>query len=177
MTTDEVAAYLDTSALVRMVECDVQSPSTRALNTGSPVAALCSSSRPPVGISSLTIIEFHNTLATMWRNNHPDCSEFDQDWVDRSQVKVMDLLASGRLTLRSSPTRAAEHALALITLATRNHGNGFRVWDAIHLIIAASWSHERGTPVELWTADKDFDRFVDLVPEFKHFVQIRYLSE
>ncbi len=130
-----------------------------------------------MGLSSLTIVEFHNTLATNWRANNPGYKEFDQAWVERSQVKVMDLVARQRLILRSAPARAVEHALALVTLATRDHRNGLRVWDAIHLITAATWAHELQATVGLWTTDKDFGKFVDLFPHFKQFVQIRNLDQ
>ena len=167
MTVTANSVYLDTSALVRMVECDVRSPSPRNLRAGGPVAQLCSDHAPLAGLSSLTIVEFHNTLATNWRNNSPEYAEYDQGWVERSQVKVMDLMASQRLTLRSTPPRAEEHAIALVTLATRDYGNGLRVWDAIHLITATAWAHELQAPVELWTTDQDFGRFVDLFPHFQ----------
>ena len=171
------SVYLDTSALVRMVECDVGSPSVRNLHAGGPVARLCADEEPPVALSSLTIVEFHNTLATNWRTNDAEYEEYDQAWVELSQVKVMELLARQRLILRSAPARADEHAIALVTLATRDHRNGLRVWDAIHLITAAAWAHELQATVELWTTDQDFRKFVDLFPEFKQFVQIRNLDE
>lgn len=177
MTVRASSVYLDTSALVRMVECDVTRPSVRSLHAGRPVAKLCAKQVPAVGLSSLTIVEFHNALATNWRSNDAGQQEYDQAWVDRSQVKVMKFLARQRLTLRSVPARADEHAIALVTLATRDHGNGLRVWDAIHLITAAAWAHEVQATVELWTTDRDFGRFVDLFPEFKQFVQIRNLDD
>ncbi len=177
MTVSASSVYLDTSALVRMVECDVKSPSARNRHAGEPVAQLCANHAPPVGLSNLTIIEFHNTLATNWRTTNAGYEEFDQAWVERSQVKVMELLARQRLILRPVPKRADEHAIALVTLATRDHGNGLRVWDAIHLITAAAWAHELQASVELWTTDQDFRRFVDLFPEFKQFVQIRNLDD
>ena len=177
MTVPARSVYLDTSALVRMVECDVRSPSSRNLRAGGPVAQLCADQVPLVGLSSLTIVEFHNTLATNWRTNDPGYEEYDQAWVERSQVKVMELLARQRLILRSVPARADEHAIALVTLATRDHSNGLRVWDAIHLITAAAWARELQASVELWTTDQDFRRFVDLFPEFEQFVQIRNLDD
>ena len=177
MTVPASSIYLDTSALMRMVECDVKSPSARNRHAGGPVAQLCADQAPLVGLSSLTIIEFHNTLATNWRTGGTEYEEYDQEWVDRSQVKVMELLATQRLILRSIPARADEQAIALVTVATRDHGNGLRVWDAIHLITAAAWAHELQATVELWTTDRDFRRFVDLFPEFKQFVQIRNLDD
>ena len=126
---------------------------------------------------SLTIVEFHNALAANWRGTHSTCVEYDQAWVERSQVKVMELLAKSRLILRPVPGRADEHAIALVTLATRDYGNGFHVWDAIHLITSAAWARELQATVELWTTDTDFVRFVDLFPEFKRFVQIRNLDD
>ena len=171
------SVYLDTSALVRMVECDVESPSPRNRHAGEPVVQLCADQTRPVGLSILTIVEFHNTLATNWRANNAGYEDYDQAWVERSQIKVMELLAGKRLILRSAPPRADEHAIALVTVATRDHRNGLRVWDAIHLITAAAWAHESQATVELWTTDQDFSRFVDLFPQFKEFVQIRNLDD
>jgi len=169
--------YLDTSALMRMVESDVKNPSLRNRQAGSPVTQLCAAQSPPVGLSTLTIIEFHNNLATNWRASDAEHVEYDQKWVEHSQVRVMELVASQRLTVRSAPPRAEEQAIALVTVATRDYGNGFRVWDAIHLLTAAKWAHELQASVELWTTDQDFGKFVDLFPEFKQFIQIRNLDD
>ena len=128
--------------LVRMVESDVKNPSSRNIHAGKPVGQLCADQTPLTGLSSLTIIEFHNTLATNWRSNVSEYEEYDQGWVERSQVKVMELIANQRLIVRSVPAGAKEHAISLVTLATRDHGNGLRVWDAIHLITAAAWARD-----------------------------------
>lgn len=162
---------------MRMAECDVKQPSPRNGHAGGPVNHLCADSDPPAGLSYLTIVEFHDALATNWRMNDAGYEEYDQEWVEGSQVKVMKLLARRRLTLRTVPSRAYEHAIALVTLATRDHSNGLRVWDAIHLITASAWAHELQSQVELWTTDKDFQRFVDLFPEFKQFIHIRNLDD
>ena len=177
MTAPASSIYLDTSALVRMVECDVSNPTSRNQHAGGPVTQLCAGPTPQVGLSSLTIVEFHNTLAANWRDTQSTSVEYDQTWVERSQIKVMKLLAENRLILRTVPARADEHAIALVTLATRDHGNGLRVWDAIHLITAAAWARELQATVELWTTDTDFGRFVHLFPQFKQFVQIRNLDD
>ena len=174
VTTSSV--YLDTSALMRMVECDVKLPSNRNRHAGGPVAQLCADQVPTVGLSHLTILEFHDALATNWRMTDPRYKAYDQTWVERSQVRVMELLARQRLVLRSVPGGAHEHAIALITLATRDHKVSLRVWDAIHLITAAAWAHELKASVELWTTDQDSQRFVDLFPEFKRFVHVRNLD-
>ena len=176
MTKPARTVYLDTSALMRMVECDVQCPSPRNQHAGGPVAQLCLSQAPTVGLSPLTIVEFHDAIAKNWRMNDPQYKEFDQAWVERSQVRVMELLAMQRLTLRLVPQRAYEHAITLMTLATRDHGIGLRVWDAIHLITASAWGHELQETVELWTTDKGFGRFVGLFPHFRQFVRIRNLD-
>ena len=177
MTAPASSVYLDTSALMRMVECDVRSPSVRNLHAGTPVGQLCTAQTPMVGLSSLTLLEFHNILATNWRTNTPQYAEFDQAWVEHSQVRVMELVATRRLTLRPIRPRAEEQATALVTLATRDYGNGLGIWDAIHLITAAGWAHELQATVELWTTDQGFRRFVDLFPEFNRFVHIRNLDD
>lgn len=177
MTSHKARIYLDTSALVRMVECDISNPSSRNLHAGGPVVQLLESEELEVGLSSLTIVEFHNTLATNWRTNNDGYLEYDQAWVERSQVRVMELVATGRLILRTVPSHAEQHALALVTLATRSFGNGLRIWDAIHLITATAWAHEFQATVELWTTDRDFGRFVDLFPYFRRFVRVHNLDD
>ena len=177
MTATARSVYLDTSALMRMVESDVPSPSVRNQHAGEPVAQLCADEMPAVGLSPLTIVEFHDAIAQNWRMGDPNYKEYDQAWVERSQVKVMESVAKQRLILRPVPARAYEHAITLVTLATRDHGNGLRVWDAIHLITAAAWGHELHATVELWTTDQGFGRFVALFPHFEQLVQIRNLDD
>ena len=177
MTVPAFSVYLDTSALMRMVECEVKSPTDRNRHAGGHVVELCADEAPPAGLSTLTIVEFHDALATNWRMNDAGYEEYDQAWVEHSQVRVMELLSRQRLILRSVPPRAYEHAIALMTVATRDHGNGLRTWDAIHLITAVAWAHELQSTVELWTTDRGFRRFVDLFPHFEQFVQIRNLDD
>jgi hypothetical protein len=169
--------YLDTSALVRMAESNVLHPSDRNQHAGQPVISLCGDPKRIAGLSDLTIIEFHNALASDWRTAGADYNEYDQAWVESAQMKVMGMVANGSLTFRRVPPQAAEQAIALVTLATRDHGNGLRTWDAMHLITAAEWAHELTHKVELWTTDTDFGRFVDLFPHFQQFVQIRNLDD
>jgi hypothetical protein len=169
--------YLDTSACVREAEADCQNPTQRNTHAGGPVANLYGDTSRSAALSPLTLLEFHNTLATRWRSNNSEDQEFDQAWVEKAQVRIMDLIASGRLIVRSLPPRAAEHAMTLVTLATRDHGNALRTWDAIHLIVAAGWAHELNQQVELWTTDRGFVRFVDLFPHFGQLVLVRNLDD
>lgn len=174
-----VPIYLDASALVRWVEADVASPSARNLSCAAPVAAVCSAETPVLGLSELTIMEFHNTVISCWRagiNGHATYAGHDQSWAEQSQLKLMRLVADRRVEVRGIPAWASEQALALVTVATRDHGNGLQTWDAVHLIVAARWALELGVTVELWTSDSDFGRFVELFPHFKRFVQVRNLD-
>lgn len=70
----------------------------------------------------------------------------------------------------SVPPRAAEHAMILVTIATRDHGSAFRVWDALHLLTAAAWAYAIRSVVGLTTTDRDFERFISLFPHFKTHV-------
>ena len=177
MNTVQSFVYLDTSALARRAEMTVPNPSARNVHAGQPVEELLlNDSTKVVGLSELTLIEFHDVLATDWRSNKPDHGEYDQAWAELAQLSLAQLVADGRLVLRRVPPRAAEHAIALVTLATREHGNGLRTWDAIHLITAGAWAHEIEAQVELWTTDTDFQRFVELFPHFQRFVQVRNLD-
>ena len=103
MTVPAFSVYLDTSALMRMVECEVKSPTDRNRHAGGHVVELCADEAPPAGLSTLTIVEFHDALATNWRKNDAGYEEYDQAWVEHSQVRVMELLSRQRLILRSVP--------------------------------------------------------------------------
>ena len=170
MSTTPSRVFLDTSSLMRQADADVSAPSPRNQGAGAAVDQLLADADRELALSEITLLEFVNAVAADWRDGqHP---EFDADWAQRRTLQLMELIAARRIDVRSLPPGAMEHALALVTVATRDYNNGLRVWDALHLITAAAWSRELGEPVQLYTSDDDFQAFVDRFPEFAHFVQI-----
>jgi hypothetical protein len=136
------------------------------------VQGICDDVEKVIAVSALTLIEFHNALASTWRNEQPAYQQYDQSWVQESSVEVMEFVASGRFMIIPNPPSAPDHAIALVRLATREFNNGLRAWDAVHLITATAWAYKLGFAVDLWTSDKDFGSFVDLFPHFKRFVSV-----
>jgi hypothetical protein len=117
-------------------------------------------------------VEFHNAVAITWRDSRPDYQQYNQPWAEAAMFRVMSLVATGRYQIIRTPPQAEDHAIALVRLATREYNNSLRAWDAVHLITATTWAHALGTPVELWTSDRGFGRFVGLYPHFKRFVNV-----
>lgn len=164
--------YLDASALARRAEADGTSPSVRSAHCGALVQAAYDDPDRLIGLSRLTLVEFHNAVAITWRNTDPPYQQYGQPWADAAMVSAMAMVASGRFQLVPTPPQAEDHGIALVRLATREYKNGLHAWDAVHLITATTWGHALGTPVELWTSDKGFGKFVELFPHFKRFVSI-----
>lgn len=168
--------YLDTSALVRRAEASVATPDPRNAHAGPPVATLLASDTATVSTSEIGLLEFHDVVTTRWRDTNPATSQFDENWIGSAISVAMDDVGSARLTILPLPPKAFEQAMALVTMATRSRGQGFRVWDAVHLVTATAWAADLGETVELWTTDQDFENFVALFPHFGRVVQVRNLD-
>lgn len=164
--------YLDTSALVRRAEAGASSPDARNLKAGPPVAMLLSGTNAVSATSEVGLLEFHDVVTKLWREG-----KYDGLWCDSAIGQVMDDIADHRLAILPVAPKAFEEAMKLVTLATRQHGKKFRVWDAVHLITAVHWSGELQEPVELWTTDTDFEGFVDLYRHFRARVAIVNLDD
>jgi len=160
--------YFDTSCLMRRAEADVASPSSRNHRIAERVNELLDDPNTIVAISEHTLLEFHNNIAVDWRRS--EASEFDQQWAERSLADVMQIIEVGQVEIVPIPPKAAEQAMALITIATRDHNNALRAWDAVHLLTATAWAYEVGSAVRLATTDGDFERFVSCFPHFKAYV-------
>ena len=90
--------------------------------------------------------------------------------------KIMTEVKSASLKVVAVPPKASEHAMLLVTLATRDHGLKFKAWDATHLITAANWARSLGEPVTIVTADADFQRFIDRHSHFRAFVDLNLVT-
>lgn len=160
--------YFDTSSLMRRAEADVASPSSRNQKIAGRVNGLLSDPNITIAVSEHTLLEFHNSLAADWRDSQSP--EFDKQWAERSLTDVMRIVEAGRIEIVPVPPKAAEQAMTLITIATRDHNNALRAWDAVHLLTATAWAHKVGSAVRLATTDGDFERFVSYFPHFKAYV-------
>ena len=111
--------------------------------------------------SEFTLIEFHSNVTSNWRSSEfPDC---DESWWESSIAELLDYVADGRINVRPTPAKGIEQAMALVTVATKNHGRALRAWDALHFVVASAWAYEVGKPVEIVTSDRDFAVTLDLV--------------
>ena len=57
----------------------------------------------------------------------------------------MKLVAEGEVEVVPVPPKAANRAMTLGLIATRDHNIAFRVGDALHLLIAAAWATRTGS--------------------------------
>lgn len=128
-----------------------------------------------VGLSELTIIESHDVLSKLLRST--DSRHFDNAWFEQSLDRVMDLLASRRVTVIAAPPKAIEHALVLVTVASRDHGTKLKAWDAVHIITAAGWARATEERVTVVTADSDFQRFFNLQGHFSALLDLEQVVE
>ena len=167
--------YLDTSAIMRWIEGDVQSPTPINASIAPKVDVLIKS-KQRLGLSELTLMEFRANVAKNWRNPGPQFAEFDAAWAERSRTRVMNLLASGRVEEVVAPSHAAEHAAMLADLAARDHEIPLGTWDTVHLITAAAWAQAELTKVDLFTSDPDYGEYLAIYTQFTRLVLICDLS-
>jgi hypothetical protein len=59
--------------------------------------------------------------------------DYDQDRAQRSFTNLMELVAEEEVEVVPVPPKAADHAMTLVTIATRDHNIAFRVGDAMQL--------------------------------------------
>jgi hypothetical protein len=168
--------YLDTSCLVRRAELSGANPTPRSQHAGTPVVALLQGTAGAVGISEIGLLEFHDVVTGMWRDTNAPNAGYDEEWRDAVVDAAMKDIEQGGLLVLAQPAKVFEKAMALVTMATRQYGRKFRVWDAVHLITAVSWSISLTLPLELWTTDGDFEGFTAIYPYFATLVSVRNLD-
>jgi len=163
--------YLETSALVHRAEGTAVSPSPVSVQVGFAVTARLAAGIADVATCDVGLVEFHDVVTKLLRDTGQ--AAYDEAWCDNAIATLMSDLADGRLLVLPQPPKVFEHAMRLVTLATREHGKKFKVWDAVHLLTAVRWSIDAGQVVEFWTTDRDFEGFANLYPEFNANVTIR----
>ena len=170
MTDSPRYAYFDTSALMRLAEGDVATPSSLNTRGRESVSKAITDDEICAAISEHTLLEFSGALTRdVGLGDHP---EFDDAWYERSFAAVMEAIASRQISVIPVPSKAAEHAMVLRRAAMNEHGISFQAWDAFHLITSAAWADHLGHPVEFWTGDPDYRRFLDRYPYFASLVTL-----
>lgn len=146
--------YLDTSALMRLAESRSSPCTPRNTAIGQKLDALFGDSARKFACSDVTLVEWHSNITVDWRRSSDP--QFDEAWWEAAQAELMLRIGQRQIEVLLMPPKALEQAMALVTVATRDHGRGLRAWDALHGLIAARWSYEVGQAVELLTTDADF---------------------
>ena len=122
-----------------------------------------------VATSELCLAEFQNALCTMERGPN---SQFSAQWADRGIHNLMELIAAGSVEVLATPPRLIEDVMAIVRWVTRDHGRGFKAWDAGHLRSASLWARELGRTVTLVTNDSDFKKLYEVCPEYSNYVNL-----
>jgi hypothetical protein len=121
--------------------------------------------------SPITVAEYTSVLYDHVRSDESWASYFEAIDADRCIKQFMEWLADDTITIRPLGRRAFEMGMAYVG-AVAAQGRRMRGWDAIHLYEACRWARETGEQVVLATSDHDFQKAVNLFPEFGNFVSI-----
>ena len=157
--------YLDTSAVVCFGLAIAGSPDQRDIDGGNSLNQILSS-EAKVSASPVTLAEYCSVLHTYLRKTDGWFQNFGEEQVDLAEGELMGLIATNRVRIRQLGPRAFEMGMSYVSAASRDHSRTFKAWDAIHLYEACRWAREIDEQVVIATADTDFQRFIDLFPEF-----------
>jgi hypothetical protein len=163
--------YLDTSALMRWVERDIDNPRELNVRVGAAVEELMGSALR-LGLSELTLIEFRSAVAQDWRREDAQCLDLDTEWAERARTALMTQVAEGTIQMVPVSPKAYEHAITLVDMAAFDHKLPLGAWDAIHLITACAWAHREKARVRLFTTDDDYEDFVAVYPHFRTLAEV-----
>lgn len=174
MTDSPRHRYLDSCAVVSWLCSVVPDCEPIDVKLGGVVQTLLDDTSSTLGLSELTLVEVHDTLAKLLRSSEQ--TSFDVVWFESAMDRLMDALAAGNFTVVRPPPKVVEHAMALVTVASRDSGARVKAWDATHIVTAAGWTRELGQRVEVVTADSDFKRLMDLQPHFGSLLDLQLVS-
>ena len=147
--------YLDTSALMRKADASASTMVARVQKMQPVLQSIFADETRIFACSELTILDFHSNITTNYRSQAlPDC---DYEWWLGARADLFQRIGDGQITVLPTPPKAAEHVMALVTLATSEHGRALHAMDAMHVVIAARWAYDIGARVEILTSDTDFD--------------------
>lgn len=165
MSDQLIYTYLDTSALLLRAEAAAASPPERVKQIGAVLDGLFKDPSRRFACSEVTLLEFHSVLTAALRS--PDASK-DLAWWDESVALVMNDLQLGKIIVVSPPSKAAEHVMSLVTIATGRLRRSLKAWDAMHAVVAARWAEDIGSAVKILTADGDFDVAIEIMSASGH---------
>jgi hypothetical protein len=156
MREGQVLTYLDTSALMRRAE-GVATIATDRNNAIAPVlAGIMADSNRKFACSELTLLEFHSNITTNLRSSaNPS---WDYDWWRTARGTLLGDIGAQKIEILPPPPKSTEHVMALVTLATQQHGRALKAWDAMHAVVAGRWAYDNSANVVILTSDDDFDK-------------------
>jgi hypothetical protein len=162
--------YVDTSALMRWACASAGSGDARDQAGKATLEKLLRGPDRVCG-SPITVAEFTSVLHDHVRTNEVWGDYFDADDADQCMKQFMGWLANDKVAIRELGRRAFEMGMAYVAMVA-GQGRRMRGWDAIHLYEACRWAREAGEQVVLASSDGDFQKTIDLFPEFGRFVRV-----
>ena len=161
--------YLDTCALMRNAQGEVEGAPERDKTGRSNFRAILDDASAVLATSEIGVVEFYDAIGKTTRG--PD-GMYDDEWRRRSISELMGWIGDGRLVIVPVPAKAVESALVLMTISHDGPRMAFNAWDAVHLVAACSWATSLGVPVDFITCDSDFTRFFARFPHFEELVNV-----
>lgn len=163
------AYYFDTNTLIYWAEARGGGDS-ELKKIGRRVEELVLDSSVRTAVSEITLAEFHDHICAMWRDgNRPELSE---TWANEVEGDLMRWIRQSLVDVLPLPPKLIEKAMAYVLFATREKQRGLRAWDAAHTYQAVEWARELGEVVVIVTRDRDFERLLEVYPEFRRFIAL-----
>jgi hypothetical protein len=161
--------YVDANPLLCSADAQIATPAAYDTKVAGVVVALVEGAST-TAISEITLLEVHSNICDHWRDTGRP--EHDDPWADRALGQLMAWLGDGLLEVLPQPPKLPEMAMVNVEEITRRARIRLRAWDAAHLLHAVSWSRQLGEQVTFVTADRDFEKVLDSLPEFRPHVEL-----
>jgi hypothetical protein len=169
MTSEPV--YLDASSVLRWAFHIGGSPSPRD-EVGYRCLESLIGGTGALALSTVTLIEVTSNTNSKLRATDDWYASFGDEQAEAVQVRLMELIRTGRIEARNLGPRAFEVAIMYVNQATAIARAKLLAWDAVHLAEAVRWSIERDEQVLIATSDGDFPRFLTVLPELGTRVRV-----
>ena len=124
-------------------------------------------------LSPITLVEFNTTLYKLVRQQDGAHARFSMSDATDAEDKLMQWIASERISVPQLGQRAFELGMSYVAAATREHGRRVHAWDAIHLFEACRLARTLDEQVIIATSDSDFQTLLEIYPEFALLVEVR----
>jgi hypothetical protein len=164
--------YLDANPLMRWAEGQAETATGDQLAAAARVEAIINDGGSKALLSEYTFLEFYDNIL---KYQAVDASTWSAEWVRTVQLQLMSWIGAGRLEVLPPALRAVDVATSYISLARKNE-RALRAMDAVHFGLAIETARESKTQVVLVTADKAFERFLEIVPAARTFITIEEIS-